>query len=71
MTLQQETQLVALNPSDQGKIFVEQLKRLADATEKRMKFEKTRAIADLPEKTIEETVNTIFRPYSASCNKYS
>jgi len=55
-----------LNPSDQGKIFVEQLKRLADSTEKRMKFEKTRAIADLPEKTIEETVNTIFRPYSAS-----
>ena len=55
-----------LNPSEQGKIFVEQLKRLADATEKRMKFEKTRAIADLPEKTIEETVNTIFRPGSAT-----
>ena len=55
-----------LNPSDQGKIFTEQLKRLADATEKRMKFEKTRAIADLPEKTIEETVNTIFRPGSAT-----
>ena len=55
-----------LNPSDQGKIFTEQLKRLADATEKRMKFERTKAIADLPEKTIEETVNTIFRPGSAT-----
>lgn len=55
-----------LNPSEQGKVFVEQLKRLADATEKRMKFEKTRAIADLPEKTIEETVNTIFKPGSAT-----
>ncbi len=55
-----------LNPSEQGKVFVEQLKRLADATEKRMKFERTKAIADLPEKTIEETVNTIFRPGSAT-----
>jgi len=55
-----------LNASDQGSLFVESLKRLADATEKRMKFQKTRAIADLPEKTIEETVNTIFRPYSAT-----
>lgn len=55
-----------LNPSEQGKIFTEQLKRLADATEKRMKFERTKAIADLPEKTIEETVNTIFRPGSAT-----
>jgi len=55
-----------LNPSDQGKLFVQSLKDLADATEERMRFEKTRAISDLPNKTIEETVNTIFRPGSAS-----
>ena len=55
-----------LNPSDQGKLFVQSLNELADATEERIRFEKTRAIADLPNKTIEETVNTIFRPGSAS-----
>ena len=55
-----------LNPSEQGKLFVKSLNDLADATEERMRFEKTKAIADLPNKTIEETVNTIFRPGSAS-----
>ena len=55
-----------LNSREQGRVFVESLKKLADATEDRMKFERTKAIADLPNKTIEETVNTIFRPRSAS-----
>lgn len=55
-----------LNSREQGRVFVDSLKKLADATEDRMKFERTKAIADLPNKTIEETVNTIFRPRSAS-----
>ena len=55
-----------LNASEQGQAFVASLRELAKATDKRMKFERNRAITSLPDKTIDETVKTIFTPGSAS-----
>ena len=51
-----------LGASDQGLAFVQGLKRLAKASEERLKLESNRAISDLPLKGIDETVNIIFRP---------
>jgi hypothetical protein len=53
---------IGLNASDQGLAFVRGLKELAKASEARLKLESNRAIADLPLKGIDETVNIIFRP---------
>lgn len=53
---------IGLNASDQGLAFVRGLKELATASEARLKLESNRAIADLPLKGIDETVNIIFRP---------
>ena len=55
-----------LDASAQGRAFVNQLERLAEATEDRIKFEANRAISQLPDKTIEETVNSVFKPGTAS-----
>ena len=48
------------------KTFIKGLTDLADESEKLMKFRQNRAISDLPEKGIEATVDTIFRPGNAS-----
>lgn len=53
-----------LSASDQGLAFVQGLKQLAKASEKRLKLESNRAVADLPLKGIDETVNIIFRPHA-------
>ena len=53
-----------LSASDQGLAFVQGLKQLAKASEKRLKLESNRAVSDLPLKGIDETVNIIFRPHA-------
>ena len=55
-----------LSDSRQGLIFIQQLSELAKASEKRLMFEANRAIVDLPNKGVEETVQAIFRPRSGS-----
>ena len=55
-----------LTGSEQGVAFVQQLSELAKASEKRLIFESNKAITDLPNKGIEETVQAIFRPRSGS-----
>lgn len=55
-----------LDANAQGKAFIKGLTDLADESEKLMKFRANRAISDLPEKGIEATVDTIFRPGNAS-----
>jgi len=55
-----------LDANAQGKAFIKGLTDLADESEKLMKFRSNRAISDLPEKGIEATVDTIFRPGNAS-----
>ena len=57
---------VGLNASDQGTAFIQGLRELATESEKVLKFKANKAISDLPDKGIEETVNSIFRPGSAS-----
>jgi hypothetical protein len=52
--------------SEQGVVFVQQLSELAKASEKKLIFEANRAIVDLPNKGVEETVQAIFRPRSGS-----
>jgi len=54
-----------LNANQQGQAFIRGLKELAEASDARAKFEANRAISQLPERGIEETVNSIFRPGSA------
>ena len=54
-----------LNANEQGQAFIRGLKELAEASDARAKFEANRAISQLPERGIEETVNSIFRPGSA------
>ena len=54
-----------LNANEQGQAFIRGLKELAEASDERAKFEANRAISQLPERGIEETVNSIFRPGSA------
>tara|TARA_R100000149_G_C5880021_1_gene144818 strand:- start:102 stop:3527 length:3426 start_codon:yes stop_codon:yes gene_type:complete len=55
-----------LDASNQGKAFIRGLQQLANESEKVMKFRANRAISDLPEKGIEATTDTIFRPGNAS-----
>ena len=55
-----------LSDSDQGVAFVQQLSKLADESEKRLIFEANRAIVDLPNKGVDETVKSIFRPNAGS-----
>ena len=55
-----------LTSSDQGIAFVQQLSELAKASEKRLIFEANRAIVDLPNKGVEATVESIFRPKAGS-----
>ena len=55
-----------LTGSEQGVVFVQQLSELAKASEKKLIFESNKAIIDLPNKGIEETVQAIFRPRSGS-----
>ncbi len=55
-----------LSDSKQGLIFIQQLSELAKASEKKLIFEANRAIVDLPNKGVEETVQAIFRPRSGS-----
>jgi hypothetical protein len=52
--------------SEQGVVFVQQLSELAKASEKKLIFEANKAITDLPNKGVEETVQAIFRPRSGS-----
>jgi len=55
-----------LKASDSGEQLIASLKQLAKATDDRMRFESQRAIADLPNKTVDETVRAIFRPGQAT-----
>ena len=55
-----------LSDSQQGLAFIRQLSELAKASEKKLMFEANRAIVDLPNKGVEETVQAIFRPRSGS-----
>ena len=55
-----------LSGSNQGVAFVQQLSELAKASEKKLIFEANKAIVDLPNKGVEETVQAIFRPRSGS-----
>jgi len=57
---------VGLDANNQGKAFVRGLTSLAKESEKVAKFRANRAISDLPEKGIEATTDTIFRPGNAS-----
>ena len=57
---------IGLDASDQGRAFVRALSSLADESEKVMKFRANRAISELPEKGIEATTDTVFRPGNAS-----
>ena len=52
--------------SASGLAFVKGLRELSDESAKKIKFEANRTIADLPDKGIEETVRTLFRPYSGA-----
>jgi len=54
-----------LNAEKQGRAFIEGLTDLAKASEERARFEANRAISQLPQAGVEETVNKIFRPGSA------
>ena len=54
-----------LNANAKGKAFIRGLTELANESEKVLKFRANRAIADLPEKGIEATTDTIFRPGNA------
>jgi hypothetical protein len=55
-----------LDSYESGKVFIDELEKLAKASDERIRFEQNRAISRLPELGIEETVNTIFRPKSAA-----
>ena len=55
-----------LSGSNQGIAFVQQLSELAKASEKKLIFEANKAIVDLPNKGVEETVQAVFRPRSGS-----
>ena len=50
-----------LNAEAQGRAFIEGLEELAKTSEKRARFQANRAISDLPQAGIEETVTKIFR----------
>ena len=56
---------IGLDASDQGKAFIRGLTNLANESEKVLKFRSNRAISQLPEKGIEATVDSIFRPGNA------
>jgi len=56
---------IGLDASDQGKAFIRGLTELANESEKVLKFRANRAISQLPEKGIEATTDTIFRPGNA------
>ena len=55
----------ALRGSIPGTRFVEKLKELADASNARLRFEQNKLFQDLPTKSLDETVDIIFRPNSA------
>lgn len=55
-----------LSSSEQGTAFIQQLSELAKASEKRLIFEANKAVADLPNKGVEATVEAIFRPKSGA-----
>jgi len=57
---------IGLDDSDQGRAFIRGLTDLANESEKVLKFRANRAISQLPEKGIEATTDTIFRPGNAS-----
>jgi len=57
---------IGLDASDQGKAFIRGLTNLANESEKVLKFRANRAISQLPEKGIEATTDTIFRPGNES-----
>ena len=57
---------IGLDANDQGKAFIKALRELADESEKVSKFASNRAISELPEKGIEATTDTVFRPGNAS-----
>jgi len=57
---------IGLDASDQGKAFIKGLTDLANESEKVLKFRANRAISQLPEKGIEATTDTIFRPGNAT-----
>ena len=57
---------VGLDANNQGKSFIRGLTALAKESEKVAKFRANRALSDLPEKGIEATTDTIFRPGNAS-----
>jgi len=57
---------IGLDDSDQGRAFIQAMRELANESERVMKFRANRAISDLPEKGIEATTDTIFRPGNAS-----
>ena len=57
---------IGLDASDQGKAFIRGLTDLANESEKVLKFRANRAISQLPEKGIEATTDTIFRPGNAT-----
>ena len=46
--------------------FIDELGRLARASEEKLRFNANRAISELPNKTVEEITETIFRPNAAS-----
>ena len=55
-----------LSTSQPGLNFIRGLQEQADASAKTLKFESNRAIADLPNVGLDETVTKIFRPGNAS-----
>ena len=57
---------IGLDASNQGRAFIRGLTDLANESEKVLKFRANRAISQLPEKGIEATTDTIFRPGNAS-----
>jgi len=46
--------------------FIDELGRLARASEEKLRFNANRSISELPNKTVEEITETIFRPNAAS-----
>jgi len=46
--------------------FIDELGKLAEASEEKLRFNANRSISELPNKTVEEITETIFRPNAAS-----
>ena len=55
-----------LSEIDQGLDFINELGNLARASEQKLRFNANRSISELPNKSVEEITETIFRPNAAS-----